>query len=446
LATLDTHVLRASRPVEPLGAAYFWLVLFFVVYCTRPQDWIPGLVNFPLAKITGFFVFAAFAASVAVSRRGVLSLPREIVCLVLLLGQLSLAAISSPVWRGGAVQCVLDFWKVVPIVIVIAITVKSMARFRKLVFVQAASVMVISIVTVWKGRLPGGRLEGALSGIYENPNDLALAIVLTFPLCFAFLLRSRSAFRKVIWSGSMLLMTYAVLLTASRAGLLALMVTVGACLWEFGMKGRRPYLIPLAVLAGIVILPLAGGYLVKRFESTFESDRSTQTDVAARESAEQRRALIIRSLVITAEHPLFGVGPGNFEIVSGNWHVTHNTFSQLSAEGGLLALILYLIIIWQTFSNLRRTQQLANKDTDLMLWAGTLRASLYGFLIGSFFASLAYQFFPYFLVAYATALAGLAAADANPLLGVPRQTMNEMRRNEGRRGISPSQPGIRYRV
>ncbi len=446
MATLDSRVLRASRPVEPLAAAYFWLVLFFVVYCTRPQDWIPGLVNFPLAKITGFFVFAAFAASVAVSRRRVLSMPREIICLVLLLGQLSLAAILSPVWRGGAIQCVLDFSKVVPIVIVTAIAVKSMARFRKLVFVQAASVMLISIVTIWKGRLSGGRLEGALSGIYENPNDLALAIVLTFPLCFAFLLRSRSAFRKVIWSVSMLLMTYAVLLTASRAGLLALVVTVGACLWEFGMRGRRPYLIPLAVLAGIVILPLAGGYLAKRFESTFESDLSTQTDVSARESAEQRRALVIRSLVITAEHPLFGVGPGNFEVVSGYWHVTHNTFTQFSAEGGLLALLLYLMIIRQTFSNLRRTQQTANMDTDLILWAGALRASLYGFLIGSCFASVAYQFFPYFLVAYSISLAGLAATDANPLPGLPRQTMNEVRRGAGRWGRSPSRSGIGYRV
>jgi hypothetical protein len=39
-----------------------------------------------------------------------------------------------------------------------------------------------------------------------------------------------------------------------------------------------------------------------------------------------------------------------------------------------------------------------------------LRGSLYGFVVGSFFSSSAYQFFPYFLVGYTSALVAIVEA------------------------------------
>ena len=38
---------------EPLQGAYFWLAAFLIIYCARPEDWIPGLYRFPIAKISG---------------------------------------------------------------------------------------------------------------------------------------------------------------------------------------------------------------------------------------------------------------------------------------------------------------------------------------------------------------------------------------------------------
>ena len=69
---------------ERLSGAYFWLLAFFVVYCARPEDWIPGLHQFPLAKVTGVLAFVALALSLGQARR----LPREVLYLFLLLAQL----------------------------------------------------------------------------------------------------------------------------------------------------------------------------------------------------------------------------------------------------------------------------------------------------------------------------------------------------------------------
>ena len=115
---------------------------------------------------------------------------------------------------------------------------------------------------------------------------------------------------------------------------------------------------------------------------------------------------------MTAEHPLFGVGPGNFPIISDSWRVTHNSYTQMSSEGGIPALVLYVMVLWAGFKNLKRTRKLSGTNKEAKLFAGALHASLAGFVVGSLFASCAYQFFPYFLVSYTTVLLRIAKEQA----------------------------------
>src|SRR5215471_3556334 len=96
-----------SRPSpktkSALAAAFFWLSAFFVVYCARPEDWIPGLRHLPLAKITGGCALIGFLASLNKVKRGFRDLPPESRYLLALMSLLLLGGFLSPVWRGGAV-------------------------------------------------------------------------------------------------------------------------------------------------------------------------------------------------------------------------------------------------------------------------------------------------------------------------------------------------------
>jgi len=56
-----------------------------------------------------------------------------------------------------------------------------------------------------------------------------------------------------------------------------------------------------------------------------------------------------------------------------------------------------------------RKQPLFAEDPEVRLIAAGLRASIPGYLVGAFFASTAYQLFPYFLVAYTTALYNISS-------------------------------------
>lgn len=398
---------RTHRRREPLAGAYRWLLLFMVVYCARPEDWIPGLAALHLAKVAGILAFIAFLLSIEQVRGGLLGLPKEMFYMVLLLVQLGVSAFLSPVWRGGAVQRATDFAKPVLITLVIAMVVNSIPRLRRLLFVETASVAMVVLATLIKGRASGGRLTGILNGMYQNPNDFAFAIALALPFALAFLLQTRGVIRKFFWVSVMVIMAYAVVLTASRSGLLALVMAAGVSLWEFGIKGRRHYLLVGAAVVLAAVLIFAGGLLKARFQGTFDVQDNTLSSYG---SAEQRRALLKRSIVVTAEHPLFGVGVGNFQIVSGVWRVTHNAYTEMSSEGGIPAFILFLLILWRGFANVRGAKRQAQDDTEVMLFAGALEASLAGFIVGAFFESVAYLFFPYIMVACTTAMLSIVLA------------------------------------
>jgi putative inorganic carbon (HCO3(-)) transporter len=395
-----------SRRREPLAGAYVWLLLFMAIYCARPEDWVPGLMVVPLAKITGILALIALLLAMGDIRQ---RLPREIIYLILLMVQLWLTVPFSPVWRGGAFQNSLDFSKVVPIVIVMVLAVNSLKRLRYLVFIQCASVAVIAGVAVWRGRAIGGRLEGVLNGNYANPNDLAFAIVLSLPLCLVLAFVARNKFSKAVWAAAMAVMAYAVFLTASRGGFVCIIVATAICLWEFSIQGRRRYLIPVVALAGIAFWAYAGGGVSGRFNSALHSN-SNEVEDSAYGSAQARWGLFTQSLKLTARYPLFGVGTGNFVIVSGSWHATHNAFTQMSSEGGVPAFLLFVLILWCGFRNINATKGMARgREPDL--WASGFRASLGAFIVGSFFASEAYQFFTYFLVGYTTVLGRIAASE-----------------------------------
>lgn len=397
---------KAPARREPLGFAFFWLVLFLIVYFGRPEDWIPGLSVVPLAKIAGVLILLALVFSARDIR-----MPREIVLLVLLVVQLWLTVPFSPVWRGGAFNVVLDFSKVLPLVVVIYAAVRSLKRLRWILFVQSACVAVIAGVSVLSAHEVGGRLQGALAGMYGDPNDLALIIDISLPLCLVLALTSRRIWKRIAWTAAMLVMIYAVVLTASRGGAIALGVAAIVCLWNLGVRGRRFYLLMLLPAVTIVFWLYAGKTLEQRFEATNVATATNNKELAAAGSAEQRKELLIRSLKVTAEHPLFGVGPGNFEIVSGNWHVTHDSYTQMSAEGGIPAFLLYVLILGCAIANLRKVRKYRKASKRAQLFSMALEASLAVYLVGSVFGSEAYQLFPYCLIASTTAIYAIVRSE-----------------------------------
>lgn len=412
MAVLEKRLPAARLPQrfapkgEPLAGAFFWLSAFFAVYCVRPEDWIPGLSFIPLAKISGVFAVLALLMSAGRSQRRFRDLPREAIYFLGIICLLLVSAALSPVWKGGAFFKTLDFSKALVAWVLTFIVITSFARLRRIIFIQSASVAVIAVVSVLKGR-SSPRLEGVIGGIYSNPNDLAFAIVLTLPFCFAFLLSTRSVPRKIAWVASMLVMCVALFLTASRAGFIDLLVMGTVCLWIFGVRGKRFHLVAAGLVVALVVGFTAGGKLKERFFAISGSDLETENDISAHGSYEQRRMLMAESIKAIAHYPL-GLGMDNFANYSGMWREVHVSYLQIAAEGGIGALVLYVLFFARGFSNLRRLRRIPNHDAEIDLFSGALYGSLIGFIVGAFFAPEAYEYFPYFAVAYTSVLLAIA--------------------------------------
>ena len=401
--TRPNVAVRTQDARNPMRVAFFWLAAFYFVYCARPEDWIPGLGIIPLAKITGICAFVALLASAGKAKRSIRDLPREGFYLLVIITLMYLSAVLSPVWKGGAFARTTDFSKMFVAWVLTFLVVTDFQKLRRIIFIQAVSVAIISVVSVIKGR-GHERLEGVLGGIYSNPNDLAFAIVLSLPFCLAFLVTSKGVLRKLAWVISMLAMLLALLMTASRGGFISLVVTGVVCLWYFGVKGRRFYLIVATAVVGMVLLLTAGGKLKDRFLAVTGEGIDTTLENSAYGSFEERQFLMKRAVEGIIHYPILGIGVRTFPNYSGIWREVHMTYLQIGVEVGVPALVLYLLFFARGFGNLRKIRRRRNLDPEIVLFNGALTSSLVGFVVGALFSPEAYQFFPYFAVAFTAAL------------------------------------------
>jgi O-Antigen ligase len=404
------------RAADPTKNAFFWLSGFFVVYCARPEDYIPGLKFLPLAKITAIMAIWGLFTALGKTKRSYKDLPKESKLLLAMIGLLYVGAFLSPVWRGGAVLRCTDFSKIYIAWVLVFLLITTFDRLRRIIFIQAVSVIVACSAALIKGHsVP--RLNEVLNGIYSNPNDLAFAIVLSLPFALAFMISAKNIFIKVAWLGGMLLMAVTIFLTASRAGFIDLVISGSVALYFFGIKGKRPMLIIATGLVGVVVMGAFGGKLYDRF--TALSGGGT-TEQSAYGSYEDRKYLMLRALDAIEHYPILGIGVRNFPTYSLIWHDVHMTYLQICAEGGIAVLVLYLMFFWRGFKNLKILRQTKNLDSDIVLFVGALQSSMVGFVIGACFAPEAYQFFPYFAVAFtATLLQTVKEQEQDPSAVLP---------------------------
>jgi O-antigen ligase len=157
---------------------------------------------------------------------------------------------------------------------------------------------------------------------------------------------------------------------------------------------------------------------------------SEEVEQSALESRNNRLALLKESIRFTILNPVFGVGPGVYEAYAadvavsegrrGHWQVTHNTYSQISSEAGIPALIFWLGALLGCIKATRQIYKAngyGNPEAGRLAYAMFL--TLIAFAITAIFDSVVYQM-------YFPTLAGLTVALVNSVSGeratAPRAT------------------------
>ncbi len=203
---------------------------------------------------------------------------------------------------------------------------------------------------------------------------------------------------KVVYLAMTGIMLFANMITYSRGGFLGLIAASGFLAWKLGRKNRL-IVSSSALLIGGLITVLAPNNFGLRVLSIFIPG----LDAAG--SSDQRRELLERSILVSLRNP-WGIGIGNFPIVGVHNLVSHNAYTQVSSELGILGLIAYLIFIISPFRKLGAIDRtlFAKDNLDWFYYFSIgLQGSFIAYFVASFFASVAYYWYVYYLVAYAVA-------------------------------------------
>src|ERR1700752_4032409 len=244
------------------------------------------------------------------------------------------------------------------------------------------------------------RVMGAIKGLFDNSNDLALHLVTIIPIAFALGIDQNSVLRKLVYFPITLLMVAAVIITFSRGGFLGLIAMTLVLARKLSRRNKSAAMATL-VLGVFFFLAVPPASYSGRLATIFDS----ASDITG--SSSQRTQVLKRSILVALRYPLFGVGIGNFHHKSFQELRTHNANTQVASETGIAAMICYIILLVHPLPKLRlmeREMFERNESSRYYYLAIGLQASLVGYMVASFFAAVAYQWYIYYLVGYAIAL------------------------------------------
>jgi O-antigen ligase len=242
----------------------------------------------------------------------------------------------------------------------------------------------------------------------SDANFLALYLVVGLPFLW-FSISLKKGPMKTALCLMMIPMLAGMSRTGSRMGLLAL----GAGLllfFIFATAKEKAAIIMGGSLFLILALVLLPEKIVQRFTTFFNPTSAAGLEAA--QSTNSRKVLLKRGIDLSLEHPLLGVGPGQFMVAEaeeaaavgrrGVWHYTHNSYTELSSETGVMGLFLFMFALYKSYKGMTPIRNgypnVRVRRAALFLQVAVLMTS-----IGAFFLSIAYSGIVYVIL-------GLSAA------------------------------------
>jgi O-antigen ligase len=356
---------HAPADVAPAGArtgavGYALFLVLNAVLFLRPTELIPDLEELPIYEII-ILSCMAFSWKPLWERLQGGALARQPVTACVLglwvaatLSQLSHAHLEGT-WTAAK-----DFGKVVIYYLLLVGLVSDAGRLRLflhalvlytssvtvLALLQYHGVIEVDALTTLKEKgdfndLTGDwnvflRLRGP--GIFNDPNDLCLILLVGMGICMWKTLERGSGVRRFAWIALIGLFGYALGLTQSRGGFIALAAMCLVLFWaRFGW--RR------ALALGLLVLPPLLFVFGER-----------QTSLSATSGTGQERIRLWSFALQSLRHaPLFGIGFGQFEEQEGL--VAHNSYVHAFAELGFIGGTLFLGAFYCAVAGLVRAQE-----------------------------------------------------------------------------------------
>lgn len=364
---------------------FTYVLIYVAMWYLRLHEYPNSPIKFPILTVLQAIVLVLWIARTP--RR--LDVP-HVVLLPLLMLSMFISAITNG-WAGEAVAVFNTFVPTILCFFMIAGTADSLRKLNLLAWVIGLSVGIIGVHGVleaqtgigWSGSevVEGSRITYV--GLLNDPNDLAMALLMALPLQAYLLGTTRRWWLRALLLACMVAAVWSLYLTNSRGGVLGL----ASLLLVFSL---RRYGVNRTLLASpILIAALIAG-----------SPARIDNMSAEEESAAGRVDAWFAGFDMFKERPLFGVGMGNF---GDHNHLTaHNSYVLAMAELGSVGYLLWLsllvisaLMIWRIITFAWPEDQTLPPD-ELEDWrahqrfATALLYTLIAYCVTAFFLSRSY--------------------------------------------------------
>lgn len=429
-----------------------------IITFLRPAELFPALEGYEIVAVVSVAALGGACVAVITGRGPTLQAP-QLYLVVLLTLWVAFSLIASQLWLGGALYVFVMLWSSSALIFLLtALNVVTLGRLRitaglialLIVFTGAQGVYayhfgdgLASRFLMYQGinleeaalRMSAEQIEEAVAyllgtgdvvirirglGFLNDPNDLAQALVAALPLLLCLRRPGRAAFNLLTVWIPVAATVYALSLTRSRGGLLAL-IAVMFLLFRKRLGRMLSMLLSAGGLAGLLLMGFVGG-------------RQLSMD----ESSMGRAEAWLEGLYMLAASPIWGLGYGSFADL--NYLVAHNSFVHCFAEVGLVGYFIWLMLIVLTLSHLAAVargspetegekgdpteetgagdeseetvedERTENEEEELSRWAEASLISLAGFLVGSLFLSRTYSTMLFLLLGLSVAVVDVARA------------------------------------
>jgi O-antigen ligase len=395
-------------------------IVLLVLVAALPWE---GLLEYPSAtfsavKILGILIVAAYMFRMLRANE-VIRFPPTLLPVLLFGVTAGLSLLASPDQSVGVSKLLryVLFITFFFLVSQLASNLDSATRvIRVIVFSGAAAAMWGIVVFVT------GQADRA-GGPITDPNDFAFLMATLIPLAGYLVVQERRL--RWLWALCGVLLIASVLASLSRGAIVGL-----AALLVWAVLTRR---IPLTgVLAGVIAVASVV-VLAFTFWSPLIHDRLERKGKIAQKNVQSREAFWRAAVLMAADHPALGVGPGRFGVESTDYirdnpivipnPVAHNSYLEILAENGIFALSFFLAFLGITWRLLTRAQRRARDEGDIRArrLATALQATMVVVVVSSFFLSAQVQIPFWLLGGLATAVA--VTGEAAPARARPRPAL-----------------------
>lgn len=357
-------------------------LLSMFVYIAKVANVVPNLEGFGIGKVLIALALIALLLEGGGWWDGVMEHP----LMRPFLWMLAAATLTLPfaIWRANSAHMLIDYYKDAVLVLLIVASTRTEEDLRRVVWAFVFNTLVLVAVLFKYGD------TGVLS-VKLGKNEIAMTAVMALGLALPMGTRGPATLLKWAVIGALIA---GVLHSVSRGSYLG----VGALGFVYLYRRFGSHVL-VTVLVGGIVAYAAYMLLPESARDTVNTIIHYQQDYNLT-SQQGRITIWHHALTVIAQHPLTGVGIGDFPIAEGalhpdggEWMDAHNAALQVASEIGLLGFLAFAALLKRLLRAARRvevTGQGRMREVGRAVFLGTIAYMVTGFFLSQGFSVILY--------------------------------------------------------